>query len=100
MKIEKEVNGETEEFSEDCTHLIPGKLLNGTQSRIRELHVDELFVIIELVLSGQVVERIGREAGSHLFVITLPVIPYAELLCFLLLLSLCVVIPFSTLVNF
>lgn len=38
------------------THLIPGELLDGSQGRIRELNIDKLFIVIELVLSGQVVE--------------------------------------------
>lgn len=54
----------------DGTHLIPGEILNGTQGRVRQLHIDELLVVVKLVLRGQTVDGVGREAGSHLHVIT------------------------------
>lgn len=53
-----------------ATDLIPGVILDGTQRRVRELHIDELFVVAELVLCGQAVEGVGREAGSHLTITT------------------------------
>ena len=56
---------ENRKFLNSDTHLIFGIFLDGTQSRIRELHIDQLFVIVELVLCGQVEEWVGREAGSH-----------------------------------
>lgn len=68
-------------FEED-THLIPGKLLNGTQSRVRELNIDKLLVVVELVLCGQIKERVGRKAGSHLIITRCPAEPLALLLPF------------------
>lgn len=63
------------------THLIPGKFLDGTQGRIRELHIDKLFVVVEWVLSGQVVEWVGREAGSHLIITLCPAILLPDCCC-------------------
>lgn len=58
------------QFRARTTHLIPGEILDGTQGRVRELHIDKLLVVVELVLLGQTVNGVGSEAGSHLHVIT------------------------------